>query len=364
MVVYIQRENTTLLVNFEYTPEGVTKIKTISGYRWNSKDKYWTVPNTMENIERLFELFKKDQVLIQDTCDSVNNVEEITSIPMDHLQKKMEELLRLKGYSPETIKAYLGHVKRFIIFLDKEVQEIEDKDIRKYLLALLNQNKSHAYVNQAVSSIKFLVLNVIHRRDIIVGLPRPKKENKLPDVLSRQEVSQLLNCVKNPKHKAILMLTYSAGLRVCEVVSLKISDIDSMRMLIHIKQGKGRKDRYTILSEVALETLRTYAKNYPLKDWLFPGNIVGSHLTERSAQRVFEIACKKAGIIKQVSIHTLRHSFATHLLEGGTDLRYIQEILGHKSSKTTEIYTHVSEKQLRRIRSPLDWLNDTENNDV
>ncbi len=318
----------------------------------------------MDNIDRLFELFKEDQVLIQDTCNiEKSNEEEISSTPIDPLLKKMEELLRLKGYSPETIKAYLGHVKRFIIFLDKEVQEIEDRDIRKYLLALLDQDKSHAYVNLAVSSIKFLVLNVIHRRDLIIELPRPKKETKLPKVLSRQEVSQLLNCVKNSKHKAILMVTYSAGLRVSEVVSLKISDVDSKRMLIHIKQGKGRKDRYTMLSKVALETLRTYAKKYPLTDWLFPGEIVGQHLSERSAQRVFEVARERAGIKKKVSIHVLRHSFATHLLEGGTDLRYIQELLGHKSSKTTEIYTHVSEKELGRIRSPLDYLADSEGND-
>jgi len=154
---------------------------------------------------------------------------------------------------------------------------------------LLNQDKSHAYVNLAISLIKFLVLNVIHRRDIIIGLPRPKKETKLPEVLSRQEVSQLLNCVKNPKHKAILILTYSAGLRVSEVVSLKISEVDSKRMLIHEK--------------------------YPLTDWLFPGDIVGDHLSERSAQRIFEVARERAGIKKEVSIHVLRHSFATHLLE-------------------------------------------------
>ena len=220
---------------------------------------------------------------------------------------KMEDLLKLKGYSRETIKAYLGHIKRFIVSLDKEVQEFEDRDIRKYLLTLLNQNKSHAYVNQAVSSIKFMVLNVIHRPDIIIGLPRPKKEHKLPDVLSRQEVSQLFNCVKNPKHKAILMLTYSAGLRVGEVVRLKIDEVDSKRMLIHVKQGKGRKDRYTILSEVALETLRNYAKNCSLKDWLFPGSAIGNHLTERSAQKIFEVARKQAGVKKNVSIHELRY---------------------------------------------------------
>lgn len=187
-------------------------------------------------------------------------------------------------------------------------------------------------------------------------MPRPKKENKLPDVLSQQEVIQILNTVKNIKHRAILILTYSAGLRVSEVVKLKIGDIDHNRMLIHIRNGKGKKDRYTVLSKGAFETLRTYITSYNVIDWVFPGEHPIHHITERTVQRIFENARDKAKIKKEVSIHSLRHSFATHLLEGGTDLRYIQELLGHKSSKTTEIYTHVTEKDIRRIRSPFDWI--------
>ncbi|MFZ3371647.1 MAG: tyrosine-type recombinase/integrase [Desulfitobacteriaceae bacterium] len=343
MVIHIQRNNhKRLFIKFTYTVERVTKIKTIIGYRWNPENKYWTVPDTVENIERLFELFKDEQIFIQSTCSSENIDTESKLTQMGLLLMKMEELLKLKGYSPETHKAYLGHIKRFMSFISVESQGISSQNIRQYLLDLLEKDKSHAYVNQAVSSIKFLSIEVLQRRDIIIDLPRPKKEQKLPDILSRQEVSQILQSVKNPKHKAILMLTYSAGLRVGEVVRLKIDEVDSARMLIHVKQGKGRKDRFTILSEVALETLRTYAKNCSLKDWLFPGATLGNHLTERSAQKIFEVAREQAGVKKQVSIHSLRHSFATHLLEGGTDLRYIQEILGHKSSKTTEIYTHVT----------------------
>jgi integron integrase len=361
MVVYIERKDQKrLLVKFTYSAQRITKIKTMTDCYWNSKNNYWTVPNTAENLQQLFILFKDEQVVFQDACTSESNEELLSSQAV----KKAEELLILKGYSPETKKAYLGHIKRFILFICKESQEINDQDIRKYLLFLLKKEKSHSYVNQAVSSIKFFIKDVLHKRDMIIDLPRPKKEQKLPDILSKNEVSQILKSVKNPKHKALLMLVYSAGLRVGEVVRLKIDQIDSKRMLIHIRQGKGQKDRYTILSDVALETLRVYAKNYHLKDWLFPGAIVGNHLSERSAQKIFEAARKQAGIIKQVSIHSLRHSFATHLLEGGTDLRYIQEILGHKNSKTTEIYTHVSEKELRRIRSPLDWLSDSQNDDV
>lgn len=152
-------------------------------------------------------------------------------------------------------------------------------------------------------------------------------------------------------------MVYSAGLRVGEVVRLKINDIDSKRMLIHVVQGKGSKDRYTILPQLCLEQLRTYAKKYHPETWLFPGPTSGSHLTERTVQKVFENACIKAGISKDASVHTLRHSFATHLLEGGTDLRYIQELLGHSSSKTTEIYyDHVTEKSIMKIQSPLDRI--------
>lgn len=276
---------------------------------------------------------------------------------IEKLCKLTQERLTLRGYSEKTHSAYLSHIRRFLLHCKKEPEHISNEDVRDYLLRLIDEGaKSHAYVNLAISSIKFLFIDVLERRDIITGIPRPKKQEKLPDVLSTDEVFSILKAVNNIKHQALLALTYSAGLRVSEVVSLRIQDIDSKRMLIHVRQGKGRKDRYTILSEAALEVLRTYAKSYRIHDWLFPGEEDTDHLTERSAQRIFEAAKKKAQVCKNVSIHSLRHSFATHLLEGGTDLQYIQELLGHKNSKTTEIYTHVTEKDISRIRSPLDWF--------
>lgn len=193
-------------------------------------------------------------------------------------------------------------------------------------------------------------------QNICIDLERPKKEKKLPEILSKNEISKLLKAVKNLKHKAILYLVYSAGLRVGEVVKLKPTDIDSDRMLIHIIQGKGKKDRYTILSETALSILRQYVKVYKPEHWLFPGQHPDKHLTERSVQKVFDNARIDAKIRKDVSVHNLRHSFATHLLEGGVNLRYIQELLGHSSSKTTEIYTHVTQKNLSNIISPLDTI--------
>lgn len=219
-----------------------------------------------------------------------------------------------------------------------------------------NQENSHSYVNQAVSAIKFFYNDTLKRKDIVINISRPKKEKKLPQVLSRKEAVSLFNSADNLKHRAILFIVYSAGLRVGEVVRLKITDIDSDRMLIRIVQGKGRKDRYIILSEVALEALRIYVRKYRPDNWLFPGAKQNRFLTERTVQRILENAREKAGIRKKVTVHSLRHSFATHLLEGGVDLRYIQELLGHQSSKTTEIYTHVTEKSIRNIISPLDMI--------
>ena len=196
----------------------------------------------------------------------------------------------------------------------------------------------------------------------IVGkLARPRRERRLPVVLARQDVIRLLESVANIKHRALLMLVYSVGLRVSEVVKLRPKDIDASRHMIRIRGAKGQKDRYTVLSEVALQTLREYWKIYRPKKWLFPGSKEGSHITTRTVEKILENTRKKAGIVKHITVHTLRHSFATHLLESGRDLRYIQELLGHKSSKTTEIYPHVSERDIGRIKSPLDTIGKGDN---
>jgi len=210
-------------------------------------------------------------------------------------------------------------------------------------------------LNQAINALKFYYGTVLKKK-FIYEVKRPRKDKKLPIVLNKEEVTKIINSVNNLKHRAILMLVYSAGLRVGEVVRLKLEDIDNKRMLIHIKGAKGRKGRYTMLSETALDILRKYWKEYKPVKWLFEGARTGRYLSTRTVEKILEYACEKAGIRKDVSVHTLRHSFATHLLEGGTDLRYIQELLGHTSSKTTEIYTHVSTKSIGKIKSPLDTL--------
>lgn len=306
----------------------------------------------MENAKQLLNLFGEKNInWIQLTSQQTHELSKLSIL------KDMNEKLTIRGYSPKSCKAYLGHARRFIQHYKTNPHELDELHLQKYVLDMLESKElSHSFVNQAVSALKFLYKYVLNLPDVVCEMPRPKKEKKLPNVLSEEEVIKIMNSVENVKHKALLSIIYSSGLRVGEVVRLKLNDIDSQRGLVHIRQGKGRKDRYTILSEFALETLREYVVKYRPTNWLFPGNVPDRPLTERSVQKIFQQVCKKAGIRKKASIHTLRHSFATHLLESGTDLRYIQELLGHSSSKTTEIYTHVSKKNIANIKSPLDRL--------
>ena len=264
--------------------------------------------------------------------------------------------LRLRNYSHKTIKSYISCLHSFTRYIKPQhPRQIEETDIRRYLLYLLEEKEfSAATVNQVFNALRFLYVELYKMPFTIGSLPRPKKEKQLPVVLSQEEVVRVLDAVDNMKHKTILMLIYSAGLRVGEAVRLKIEDIDSERKLIYLKSAKGKKDRYTLLSNVALENLREYFKAYRPIEYLFEGAPGRKHIAERSVQEVFKRATGMAGIRKHVTVHSLRHSFATHLLEAGTDLRYIQEVLGHASSKTTEIYTHVSKQKLGKIINPLD----------
>jgi len=213
------------------------------------------------------------------------------------------------------------------ILRDKEPSEVNDNDIKNYLLYLAEEKESAtATINQAINALKFYY-GAMLKKKFVYEVKRPRKDKKLPVVLSPEEVAKILGAVGNIKHRAILMLVYSAGLRVGEVVRLKPEDIDNNRMLIHVRGSKGRKDRYIMLSKRALETLNQYrAEDKPTK-WLFEGARAGRYISIRTAQKIFEHACEKAGIKKDITIHSLRHSFATHLLESGTDLRYIQELL-------------------------------------
>jgi len=278
-----------------------------------------------------------------------------------NLKEAMRMELRLRNYSPGTIKTYLQHMTEFVRHFGRSPSELGRDDMINYLLYMTEERKvSATYRDQAVSALKFFYGKVLNKRIIIDDLPRPKKEIKMPAVLSEKEVSRLFKAIRNRKHLAILMLLYSSGMRVSEVVRLKPEDIDTDRHLIRVRGGKGRKDRYTVLSDRALDVLRDYYLSWQPEYYLFPGIKKGSHLSTRSVQNVVSEARKRAGIIKQFSTHVLRHSFATHLLESGTDLRYIQELLGHKSARTTQIYTHVTRRDIARIVSPLDRMMEVE----
>jgi site-specific recombinase XerD len=269
---------------------------------------------------------------------------------------KLESELRSRKYSPQTIRSYLHYNKYCCRRLQKRPENITAEDIRNYLAYLdKTLDLSTSSMNMAISALKFFYKFVL-KKDITHEQHRPRHDKKLPGVLAETEVQILLDCEKNPKHRLLLMLTYSSGLRVSEVVALKKEHIDFHRKVILIHTGKGRKDRYTLLSDRAAEFISQYCLLYEIKDWLFPGISAGKHLSVRTAQNIFMKALKNAQIHKPVSIHSLRHTFATHLLENGTDIRYIQELLGHSTLRTTQRYTHVARRTILKIRSPLDTI--------
>jgi site-specific recombinase XerD len=235
-------------------------------------------------------------------------------------------------------------------------EEITEEQIREYLLYLIqDRDVSISYQNQAINAIKFYYEQVLGRPVRSYYIQRPRRELKLPNVLSEEEVGSLIRSIQNLKHRTIISLIYSSGMRIGELINLRINEIDSSRMVIVIRQGKGKKDRISLLSIKILVLLREYFKEYRPKEWLFEGQFGGQY-SEQSIQKVFRAALERAKINKRATVHTLRHSFATHLLERGTDLRYIQALLGHQSPKTTEIYTHITKKGLENIKSPLDNL--------
>jgi len=264
-------------------------------------------------------------------------------------------LLIQKNYSQNTIKIYINYFKDFInYFKEFDIDKLTTAQINNYILELIKLKKiSVSQQNQRINSIKFYYEKVLGREKQYYNIYRPRKEYKLPKVLSKSEVKSILDSVDNIKHKSILMLIYSSGLRRSELINLKISDIDSERMVINILGAKGNKDRVSLLSEKFLNLLREYYKKYKPKEYLFEG-VNGGKYSPTSIANILKKATLKAGVKKNVTPHMLRHSFATHLLEQGTDLRYIQELLGHKNSKTTEIYTHVSKNAINKIKNPLD----------
>jgi len=339
-------------------------VKTIDGRQWHPDEKHWSFPNKDDILEKILKVFGDKEVEIDPVLKTAASKIKDTPSPLEgegqgegyHFEDLRRELVSRK-YSYKTIKGYLYYNKDLIRYIGKSPSEIDDEDIKDYLVYLAEEKEAAtSTLNQAINALKFYYGTMLKKK-FMYEVKRPRKDKKLPIVLSKEDVTKIINSVDNLKHKALLMLVYSAGLRVGEVVRLKPEDIDSDRMLIHIIGAKGRKDRYTMLSEIALSALREYLGQYKPANWLFEGARSGRYLSTRSTEKIFEHACQKAQIRKDVSVHALSHRFATYLLEGGTDLRYIQEILGHQHSKTTGIYTHVSTKSIGRIKSPLDNLN-------
>ena len=342
--------------------------------RWSKTMNCWYLPFYKSIIQDLFMLLKPKFYLDyselkaqQEPLADKREVEMIVK-PADILQdlseeslQKIEEFklwLNSKRYSDSTIGTYIDALKIFLrYYAHKPIAEITNDDLIKFNNHYIMANHfSASYQNQVVNAVKLFFSKIENKKLNPELVHRPKRPKLLPNVLSKEEVKMILNAHGNIKHKAMLSLIYSCGLRRSELLNLKLSDIDSKRGLVIIKQSKGRKDRVAPLSDKILELLRDYYNVYKPQYWLFEGQDKTSQYDEKSLASVLKQALAKSGIQKPVSLHWLRHSYATHLLENGTDLRYIQEILGHSSSRTTEIYTHVSNKNIQRITSPFDNL--------
>lgn len=330
-----------------YDPSLIHKAKKLKG-RWHPELKLWLFPYSPKFKVDLSEAFQ----LEHSELTSKVQFKTQSSLPKEYLEQ-----LERRRYSPNTIQTYLSLFEQFLNhFPDTPPEKLGNKEVMAFQTYLVKEKKvSTSSQNQYINAIKFYFEKVLGREKGYYHIERPIKEFKLPKVLTQKEVAAILNSVHNLKHKAMLLLVYSSGLRAGELINLKLSDIDSENMRVFVLGGKGKKDRVTILSQRALEVLREYFKKYRPKEFLFEGQRGGKY-SDSSLRRVFVSAAKSAQLSKKVTLHSLRHSFATHLLEKGVDLRYIQVLLGHNSSQTTEIYTHITHKGWEKIQSPLDNL--------
>lgn len=276
---------------------------------------------------------------------------------MGQLRDRMEADLKLAGYSPSTRKIYLLYARSFTKHHMRSPAEMGEAEIRQYLLHMVEDKKiSHGTYRQIRAALTFLYTMTLRRETEVAYLPVQRKQVKLPVVLSGTEVQVLLDAIRKPKYRAITMLQYAGGLRISESCRLRIEDIDSRRMVIHVREAKGNRDRYTILSKRLLVYLRSYWRKYRPTGWLFPGGTVAGHASPNTTRTVFQAAVASAGITKKITPHTLRHCFATHLLESGVDITVIQALLGHASLRAATIYTHISVEHIGRVKSPFDLL--------
>lgn len=359
-------------IGLEFIPNKTINVfvKSLPNIKWSAKFGIAYIKNTPNNIATIFKVFKgiawvngshffpKTKSKLNNTPVTVNDFRKRKPIlnyrtcPESYLQK-----LELKQYAINTAKTYIQLFEKFINhYKHLELSAIDENDIRQYMQHLVQNGKSHSYINQMINSIKFYYEVVLQMPNRFYSIERPRTQEMLPKVISLEEVQSIIKNTNNIKHKCIVSLLYSAGLRRGELLNLKLEDIDGKRMVIIVKNGKGNKDRLTILSESVLIDLRIYFKAWKPKTYLFEGK-PGEQYSGSSISKIIYNACTKARIRKKVTPHMLRHSFATHLLENGTDLRYIQVLLGHNSTRTTEIYTQVAINNIKTIKSPIELLN-------
>ena len=342
-----------LSVKIPYDRSLLSLVRDIPGRSWNNELKLWFIPDKKEYLDIIPEgaLINNYHVFIGDI--HLNQAQAEADVHDIVFQELRDELL-IRKYSRSTTKTYLHYNTELLKYSGKTPDQISQEDITRFLSTIIKEkNLSASTVQITLNALKFFYGQVL-KKNFVYDITGPKRDKKLPVVLSKDEVLTILNCIQNLKHKTIIMLIYSAGLRLNEAITMKKSDIDTDRGVINIKCAKGRKDRTTLLSETFRNLLETYLDVYHPENWLFPGQEKGSHISGRSVQHIFQQALIKSNIMKEVTVHSLRHSFATHLLEQGIDIRYIQELLGHQSPNTTMIYTHVSRNILGRIKSPLD----------
>ncbi|MCJ7446172.1 MAG: site-specific integrase [Bacteroidales bacterium] len=365
----VHRGEPRLTLSFEYDFNLISVIKKVDDSRWSSTMKCWHVPDNPEMVSNLFSLLKGKAFLDHSSLqpEKVSKPVPEVTIPAPQSELSAEDKVKIdefrkwminRRYSDSTIDTYtvmVGHLLRFI--KPKESKEIGSDDMVRFVNEyIIPRGLSYTFQNQVISAGK-LFFNHFNKLDLEVEtFKRPRREHRLPNVLSKEEIKAILQAPSNLKHKAMLSLIYACGLRRSELLNLKPGDIERQRGVLVIRQAKGKKDRITPISDKIIKLLEEYCISCRPVNWLFEGQVKGSRYSEKSLESVLKQSLFKAGIKKPVTLHWLRHSYATHLLESGTDIRYIQKLLGHSSTRTTEIYTHVSTRSLQSIKSPYEDL--------
>ena len=363
-----------IFIEFSYNKKINDAIRQLPGIQWSRTHEKWHLPAEKNSVKALQQEISSLAVI--DISILKKQLEEKKKLPLAMLPSATQKImlhelcagnqlaldifiktLQLKAYSSNTIKTYRTEFGVLLKLLGRHpVNDLQEGHIKSYILYLLQKkNYSESHAHTAINAIKFYFEEVLNRPQIVVHIPRPKKPWQLPRVHAVEQVKKIIGSTNNQKHKTMLMLAYASGLRLQEIINLRITDINSARMVIEVRRGKGKKDRQVVLAEKLLLQLRKYFKIYQPKMWLFE-NKTCQQYGYRTLQEVFADAKERAGIKNQGGIHTMRHSFATHLLENGTDLRLIQELLGHNSIKTTIRYTHVSKAMIEKVKSPLDEI--------